>query len=63
MVGRESSVFILGGECDFDVSSRIAKYTSDEWEHVGNLQKNRNVHRAILNGNKIFVVGGNGSQR
>jgi len=62
IVNRESSVFIFGGECDRDVSSRIAKYTLDKWEHVGNLQKERWVHRAISNGNRIFVVGGRDSQ-
>ena len=49
---------IIGGFCDGIGSSHIAKYTLDEWELVGNLQRGRQGHRAISNGDRIFVVGG-----
>ena len=58
MVSLESSVLIIGGRCDNTISSLIAKYTNDNWEHVGNLQKPRIGHRAIVNENRIYVVGG-----
>ena len=59
---------IIGGRCDSDPEimgfsqSRIAKYkltrTVEEWSDVGNLQKPRDYHRAMINGNRIYVVGG-----
>ena len=60
----ESSVLLFGGQCD-DVrgSSRIVKYTdTDTWVQVGNLQTDRYGPRAILNGDKILVVGGDYNQ-
>ena len=62
MVSRESSVLIIGGLCN-GVTTSIAKYTLDNWEHVGNLQKGRCSHRAISNGDRIYVVGGYGAKR
>ena len=63
MISRESSVLIIGGYCDGYAYSRIAKYTLDKWEQVGNLQQNRYEHRAIANGDRIYVVGGSGTKR
>ena len=64
------SILIIGGRCDYDPeilgfsSSKIVKYTLsatvEEWSEVGNLQKPRDYHRAIINGNRIYVVGGYG---
>ena len=58
MVSRGSSALIIGGKCDDAISSMVAKYTNDNWEHVGNLQNPRDGHRAIINENRIYVVGG-----
>ena len=63
MVSRATSVLIIGGLCDGNAYSGIAKYTLDKWEQVGNLQQNRNEHRAIGNGDRIYVVGGFGTKR
>ena len=67
VISRESSVLIFGGFCadgeSGSSSSRIAKYTLDKWEQVGNLQQNRYEHRAIANGDRIYVVGGSGTKR
>ena len=60
MISRESSVLIIGGQCDSAHTSRIAKYTLDKWTEVGNLQKARYAPRAILNGDRMYVVGGGG---
>lgn len=59
-VSRESSVFIMGGDCNGSYKgwSLIAKYTLDKWEKVGNLQNDRYALRAIPNGDRIYVVGG-----
>ena len=44
-------------------TSLIARYTLDKWELVGNLQQARHGHRAISNGDRIYVVGGYGIHR
>ena len=51
----------MGGWCQGDITSLIAKYTIDKWEHVGDLQKSRGSHRAIANGDRMYVVGGYGT--
>ena len=61
VISRKSSVLIIGGYCDGSSSSLIAKYTIDKWERAGNLQKSRYAHRAIANGDRIYVVGGFGT--
>ena len=68
LVSLTDSILIIGGKCDSapDItgfpSSTIAKYklstTVEEWSKVGNLQKPRDFHRAMINGNRIYVVGG-----
>ena len=63
IVSLTDAILIIGGKCDDHVSiSRIAKYklsaTIEEWSEVGNLQKPRDYHRATINGNRIYVVGG-----
>ena len=61
LISRQSSVLIMGARCDGVSSSLIAKYTIDKWEQVGNLQHPRHYHRAIANGDRIYVVGGYGT--
>ena len=62
VVSRKSSVFIFGGNCDSErSSSRIAKYTLDQWTEVGNLKAGRYGPSAISNGDRIYVVGGDGT--
>ena len=55
---KDDSVLLIGGACDGDDTSRIAKYTFDEWTEVGNLQTSR---WATADGNgRVFVVVGEG---
>ena len=61
VISRKSSVLIIGGNCDGNDSSLIAKYTIDKWERVGNLQQSRHGHRAIADDDRIYVVGGSGT--
>ena len=61
LISRQSSVLIIGGRCDAAYSSLIAKYTIDKWERVGTLQKSRQLHRAIANDDRIYVIGGQGT--
>ena len=57
-ISHRSSVLIIGGYCDGIRSSLIARYTDNKWERARNLQKSRAGHRAIANGDRIYVVGG-----
>ena len=72
MISRKSSALIFGGYCDGNsstgASSLVARYTTnrdtfpwDQWERLGRLQNSRLAHRAIANGDRIFVVGGQGT--
>ena len=61
VISRKSSVLIIGGLCNSIDTSLIAKYTIDKWERVGNLQDSRANHRAIVNDDRIYVVGGEGT--
>ena len=61
VISRQSSVLVIGGECDGRDSSLIARYTMNKWERDGNLQNSRRGHRAISNGDRIYVIGGSGT--
>ena len=51
---------VIGGSCDGNESSQVAKYTasSNAWTNAGSLIDARSGHRAVLNGNRIHVIGG-----
>ena len=49
----------MGGLCDGVEVSQIAKFSATEkWSKEGNLQAIRSAHRAISNGDRVYVVGG-----
>lgn len=49
----------MGGLCDGVEVSRVAKFSSTgNWSGEGNLQEVRSAHRAISNGDRVYVVGG-----
>ena len=62
IVSLTDSILIISGYCNSKPSSRIAKYklsnTIEEWSEIGNLQHTRIIHRAIINENRIYIVGG-----
>lgn len=59
-VSLTSSMMVIGGSCDSYESSQVAKYTSssNSWSNAGSLIVARTGHRAVLNGNRIHVIGG-----
>ena len=61
-ISRQASVLIFGGRIDRSDSSLIAKYTDNKWERIGNLQDSRDWHRAIVNDDRLYVIGGSGTQ-
>ena len=61
-ISRQASVLIFGGRIDSSDSSLIAKYTDNKWESIGNLQDSRDRHRAIVNDDRLYVIGGSGTR-
>ena len=67
VISLTDSILIIGGRyTDMDGNyidiSNIVKYkvtaTVEQWSQIGNLQKPRTFHRALINGNRIYVIGG-----
>jgi len=59
--------FNLGGLADYSPSNMVAKmgrnsFDENGWTNVGTLLAGRSSHRSILLGNKIFHIGGYGTQ-
>ena len=57
MVSLHSSLIVIGGICNYYVSRIVAKYTIDNWEHIGDLRVPRDSHRAITIDDRIYNVG------
>ena len=62
VVSLADSILIIGGRYNGITISNIVKYkvtaTVEQWSEIGYLQKPRTYHRALINGNRIYVVGG-----
>ena len=58
LITLENFVYILGGYCGGSATSRIAKFASNTWTDIGNLETARFGHRAIVNSGRVYVVGG-----
>ena len=53
------ALFIGGaGNDGFEVAT-VACYNSSGWSRLDDLQSTRRYHRAIINGDKVYVIGGN----
>ena len=61
-VTTSQGVLIIGGKCwgcDLvDAVRIVASYNDDGWKRLDDLQSKREGHRAIVNGDNIFVIGG-----
>ena len=49
---------IIGGT----TISTVACYNEKGWNKLDNLQSTRTGHRSIVNGDKVYVIGGNGTR-
>ena len=50
---------IIGGSADDDVGlSTVACYNKEGWSKLDDLHTGRYAHRAIVNGDKVFIIGG-----
>ena len=60
-------LLIIGGKCwgrDCEDNRQIiALYNDDGWTRLDDLHSKREGHRAIVNGDKIVVIGGSGDKQ
>ena len=52
---------IIGGNDDSSVVATVACYNSG-WSRLDDLQSVRHNNRAIVNGDKVYVIGGSGAK-
>ena len=62
-VSINNSVLFIGGFCgkpykNPEDANLIIRYEIDEWTQIGKLLTSRLTHNAIVNGDRIFVIGG-----
>ena len=65
-VSINNRVLFIGGFCDISFKGKpgdgpsnwIIRYEIDEWTQIGKLLTSRLTHNAIVNGDRIFVIGG-----
>ena len=62
-VTTSQGALIIGGICYYCQSdvvpvATVASYNEDGWKKLDDLQSKRRGHRAIVNGEKVFVIGG-----
>ena len=65
-VTTSQGALIIGGYCSFCSPdyyvATVASYNENGWKQLDDLQSTRYAHRAIVNGDKVFVIGGSGTE-
>ena len=63
-VSTSQGALFIGGYADgLDLGvATVACYNNDGWSKLDDLQSPRQWHRAIMNGDKLYVIGGSFSQ-
>ena len=62
-VTTKQGALIIGGTSNNDIAlNTVACYNNSTWTKLDDLQTARYAHRAIVNGNKVYVIGGIGIQ-
>ena len=64
-VTTEQGALIIGGSTAGGASgdvTTVACYNNSGWSKLDDLQSARSGHRAIINGDKVYVIGGAGKQ-
>ena len=58
---NQGALFIggFGGAVELVV---VACYNNAGWSQLDNLQSTRSDHRAIINGDKVYLIGGSGTR-
>ena len=62
-VTTSHGALIIGGYYDGSAVATVACYNSAGWSRLDDLQSVRSVHRAISNGDKVYVIGGPGGAK
>ena len=57
-VTTSKGALFIGGYDGSEVAT-VACYNNAGWSKLDDLQSTRHYHRAIINGDKVYVVGGN----
>ena len=57
-VTTTQGALIIGGTEGSQVAT-VACYNNSGWSRLDDLQSTRQYHRAIINGDKVYVIGGN----
>ena len=60
-VTTSQGALIIGGY-DGSVVATVACYNNTGWSRLDDLQSARYAHRAIVNGDKVYVIGGRFTQ-
>ena len=53
---------IIGGYIGDKEVATVACYSKSGWNRLDDLQSARNGHSAIINGDKVYVIGGTGKK-
>ena len=57
-VTTSKGALFIGGYADGSIVATVTSYNTDYWSKLNDLQSIRSYHRAIINGDKVYVVGG-----
>lgn len=63
VISIENYAYFIGGRCKYydrrsDEVNEIMRYEIDRWTQIGRVLTSRRRHSAILNNDKIFIIGG-----
>jgi len=61
-VTTSQGALIIGGYSDGSDVATVACYNNAGWSKLDNLQSTRSWHRAMINGDKVYVIGGSGNK-
>ena len=61
-VTTSQGALIIGGYDGGSEVATVACYNNAGWSQLDDLQSTRYRHRAIINGDKVYVIGGSGTK-
>jgi len=60
-VTTSQGAIFIGGDAGSQVAT-VACYNNEGWSRLDDLQSTRYAHRAIINGDKVYIIGGYGAK-
>ena len=61
-VTTSQGALIIGGASGGSPVATVACYNNAGWSRLDDLQSTRRYSRAIINGDKVYVIGGSGTK-